>query len=611
MASAGYIQDIASQPVMALPVRPEPGEHLRDAAYRAMSQNGFTNSDFALKLAGTRSFKTLSGIRDCTKEEAARLLVVLGIGDDAAATRLSLDNSCQSGRNEMSFFGLELRRGHLATARRVAPLTLRQRNVLKGSWSLRPLSFDLSTMEMLLEKCPVCGKVLGWSRCLGVCFCDHCIDPDYPWRGVVDLRDFPQAKVEVHDEEAFAFLAEVVDPEQTSKLPKRKMDDQIGGLSRGEVFQFIIQIAGRLDGIGRHSNSRLSPISLERASRAIMAWPEEFDALGLDEPGRHDGTKPKPTAIMSLKTDETLSPAVRSLVKERSDKLLRRRLLSRISTLKASPEKGHPGPSDPKRRNFKGELARAAATAGGLHPAEAAVAFLRVNPQSRAVASVVGLPVPQLLPAFENGLLGDFSPLGEREGACRVSPLDTPLIEWVRLRAVEPRPDHTLSLFRAANAIAHMSANRWWRTLAAMEEGNLRFSLIPANSPLLYRIRVHDLDALRMCVSEPEVASPLDLLPLRLDETAQAMGRAPKAIRDLVSHGILPHEPSWADITEMRTHWMFCSEITQAAALSGHSLNRPDIVMARTSAATISAGSTKLWYRADVESCLGLRTSLW
>lgn len=595
---------------MALPVRLEPGEHLRDAAYRAMSRNGFTNSDFALKLAGTRSFKTLSGIRDCTEEEIARLLFVLGIEEDADATRLSLDNSCQSGRNEMSFFGLELRRGHLATARRVAPSTLRQRSVLKGSWSLRPLSFDLSTMEMLLEKCPVCRKVLGWSRCLGVCFCDNCFDPDHPWSGVVDLRDFPQAKVEVHDGEALAFLAEIVDPEQTSQLSKRKLHDQIAVLSRGEVFQFIVQIAGRLDRIGRNSNQRLSPMSLERASRAILGWPEEFDGLGLDEPGRLDGPKPKATAIMSLKADETLSPAVRSLVKERSDRLLGRRLLSRINSLKGSPVRSHVGPADPKRRNFKGELARAAAIAGGLHPAEAAVAFLRANPQSRAIASVLGLPVPQLLPAFKDGLLGDFSPLGEGEGAWRVCPLDTPLLEWVRLRATESRPDHTLSLFRAANAIAHMSANRWWRTLRAIKEGVLPFSLVPANSPLLYRIRVHDLSALRVCVSEAEPASPLDLLPLRLDETAQAMGRAAEAIRDLVTHGVLPREPSWRDIADMRTHWMFCSEITQAAALSGVSLNRPDIVMGRTSAAKITAASTTLWSRSDVESYLGFRTGL-
>ena len=595
---------------MALPVRPEPGEHLRDAAYRAMSQNGFTNTDFVLKLAETRSFKTLSGIRDCTKEEIARLVAVLGIEQHAAATTLTLDTSCHSGRNEISFFGLALRRCHLATARRVAPSTLRQRNVLKGSWSLRPLTFDLSTMETLLEKCPECGKVLGWSRCLGVCFCDHCVDPDHPWRGLVDLRDFPQAKVEVRDAEALAFLAEVVDPEQTCHLSKRKLHDQIAGLSRGEIFQFIIQIAGRLDGIGRNSSARLSPMSLERASKAILAWPDEFDALSIDKPGIHEESRHDATGIMSLKADETLSPAVRVLVKERSGISLRRRLLSRINSLKPVPANSHPGSTDPKRRNFMGELARAAATAGGLHPAEAAVALLRTNPKSRAIASVVGLPVPQLLPAFEDGLLGDFSPLSEGEGARRGSMLDTPLLEGIRLRRVEARLDQSLSLFRAANAMAHMSANRWWRALKAIRDGVLPFSLIPANSPLVFRLRIYDLSALRECVCEPEPDWPLDRLPLRLHEAAQAMGRAPEAIRDLVTHGMLPREPSWTDITKIRTSWMFCSEITQAAALSGVSLKRPDIIMGRTCAATIMVGNTRLWSRCDVETYLGFRTSL-
>ena len=90
------------------------------------------------------------------------------------------------------------------------------------------MSFDPSTKERLIDACPQCNRTLGWTRTYGVAYCDYCSRPkvfgQFTWLyPAVDLRDFPQPKVEVEDEEALDFLTGLIDPSPKRKERSRKL----------------------------------------------------------------------------------------------------------------------------------------------------------------------------------------------------------------------------------------------------------------------------------------------------------------------------------------------------------------------------------------------------
>ena len=171
---------------------------------------------------------------------------------------------------------------------------------MRALWSVKLFGFDPVTKEVLIDSCPVCGKLLGWTLTYGVAFCDHCYRPEeflgaiwkYPG---VDLRDFPQPLVEVDDTQALDFVTNLIDPAPGKKEAARRLVPEMWSpLSNGEIFEVVVHFASmqnaeRWDaerkGIRRRTKSgegweKFEPEVLSVAGRALLDGRAGLDRFG-------------------------------------------------------------------------------------------------------------------------------------------------------------------------------------------------------------------------------------------------------------------------------------------------------------------------------------------
>ena len=241
----------------------------------------------------------------------------------------------------IDFFGSPLHAVYRETVkRRVSPTALRDRAYVRAVWNVRPIAFDPSTKEMLLEACPVCGKDLGFTKTWGIEFCEHCVAADmdgFP-RSFTDLREFPQPTVQVDDVEALDFATGLIDPAIT--VSPRCLHSDLDGLGRGHLFDLVMAIGSSLvtnrdPGCGSRQDSSyrggilaLPPADLAAAGRAILSWPKGF--IALCETARKDvhrrqgdyGIFKEFGALGNLQRDRFLAPEAKQAVKGQVERAL-------------------------------------------------------------------------------------------------------------------------------------------------------------------------------------------------------------------------------------------------------------------------------------------------
>jgi hypothetical protein len=111
----------------------------------------------------------------------------------------------------------------------------------------------------------------------------------------LDLRDFPQPKVEVEDEEALDFLTGLIDPSPKRKERSRKLVPEMwSSLSNGDCFEVGLTFAGmfnvdhwdkQLQTVRRRPKAGdgwdwLTPRLLAVGGRALMGGQRGFEELG-------------------------------------------------------------------------------------------------------------------------------------------------------------------------------------------------------------------------------------------------------------------------------------------------------------------------------------------
>ncbi|MBB3300947.1 hypothetical protein FHT80_002177 [Rhizobium sp. BK226] len=277
---------------LAVPVAPLPGEGLADVAFRSASINGLSTTNrmlgreakaFSHQLAALATFE-ISAIADLigTPNGAADLVPI-------SYPRVKGPNESDEGaalhRNESShysFFGSRVTAKQLISNRRVSPRSLRESPHSRAIWHLAPLNFDPTTLEMLLDHCPVCLAALDFLNSRGVCFCHKCGS-----RG--DLRNHPQPIVSVPHEDALRFLAGLLDPcHPESKVTLSNLHPDISKEEPGSIFFLGSLIANVLDGnvqpnaLARRyylAAQAASPTNLALAARALLDWPYGFEKL--------------------------------------------------------------------------------------------------------------------------------------------------------------------------------------------------------------------------------------------------------------------------------------------------------------------------------------------
>jgi hypothetical protein len=329
---------------LVIPVSPRPGEGLPQLVQRASSENGYTNTSTVLSILGLSGIPAAVGSNAVGHEEdLARTLGVEGGGK----TIVSLTYEPVAGRPGWhQFFGTPIRLAHREVERRrVSPLALRRSNHARAIWSIKVFSFDPETKEMLLDKCPECGRWLGYSLSYGVNCCGAClgVDADGFIRSRVDFRDFPQPVVEVEDIEALDFVTGLIDPNPEVRSRFRpELPEAFLSCSRGELFEFAVALACVITADpakvpaflprpkARDEYCRFTPEALALAGRTILSWPKGFDRLASMARENaclrrgHFGIQKELGSILALKVDAHIGHGLRQECKAVIDGNMRR-----------------------------------------------------------------------------------------------------------------------------------------------------------------------------------------------------------------------------------------------------------------------------------------------
>lgn len=283
---------------LIIPVEPYANESLAGFVVRATARNHLRSPHAALQDAGIETTR-LESLSSRSPTLADRLAAWSGTNNVVAIANM-FNNPIDGRKGWIDFFGEPLRAIYrLLGRRRIAPATLKKVGRVKAMWGLGPFSFDTVTKERLIDACPQCGRFLGWTRTYGIAYCDHCSRPktfdQFTWLyPKVDLRDFPQEKVEVEDEEALNFITNLIDPESERKTSARKLVPEMwSSLTNGDLFEVGMTFAAMLN-IGHWDNRQvvrrkakggegwdwLTPRMLSIGGRAIMGGQPGFEAFG-------------------------------------------------------------------------------------------------------------------------------------------------------------------------------------------------------------------------------------------------------------------------------------------------------------------------------------------
>jgi hypothetical protein len=271
-----------------------PDESLAGFVVRATATNLRRRPSAALRGAGIRC-NDIGSLCSRSRALAPSIAEWAGVLDPRAIARMFHEHL--AGRNGwINFFGEPLRAFYREVKkRRLAPGTLKRAEYVRATWSLKPFAFDPLTKERLIDTCPQCRRELGWSCTYGVAFCDHCSRQEqfmhWTWNYPgLDLRDFPQPKVEVEDEEALDFVTGLIDPYPGRREASRRLiPDMWSDLPNGELFEVVMSFATVLHmdpwdrtafSRTRHLGARLeklTPDALAVAGRAIIDGRKGFE----------------------------------------------------------------------------------------------------------------------------------------------------------------------------------------------------------------------------------------------------------------------------------------------------------------------------------------------
>lgn len=291
-------------------VKPFPDESLPGLIARAAGLNVYTRAFEVLIQAGIGELRP-EYIASRDAGVADKLAGVLGT---SAADLRPLFHGPEKNGTDIEFFGTRLRLVHRESkVRRISPRALAQEPYIRAIWHLRPLGFDPATRERLLCACPVCGTTLGFTRTLGIAFCDVCQEPGefgFPVPAV-DLRDFPQPLVEVDDPEALDFVTGLINPSpEVRSTFAPALHDDLACINRGELFEMVLSIASALEKNadpqfvpssekGYRSGTReVEPEYLAAAGRALLNWPDSFVDLAM---AAREGARVRPLQWGALK----------------------------------------------------------------------------------------------------------------------------------------------------------------------------------------------------------------------------------------------------------------------------------------------------------------------
>lgn len=643
---------------LAIPVAPLPGEGLAELLVRATAENSYGRCAIIPNAIGVRG-SLPAGLATRLQGRTRGLATLLGVPQGVAALEPLLYLPAEGRAGRQTFFGTSIRQVyHDARRRRVSPRALVASPHLRAIWTLRVLPFDPSTKEVLLDRCPVCEKALGWARTRGVVFCDQCIRTDKYGceRGSVDLREYPQPVVDEQLWPRLDLLTGLVDPHPDVRASfEPVLPEAMRDFERGELFEFAIALASAFDDPGgskwgylaRHAkkerHKRLTPELLALAATAISDWPKTFniavEQARNDEQARpgHFGRRKAFGAIAQLAVDHFIHPQLRSLVKSEVEK----HLIAPRTLRPRTPASNRPGdlmPIDTARRTLgisKNRIARLVKRprVSSIRTADAQKASVLVSVEELSAviasdaelvsvekaAARLGLPGLAVVALCVSGPL-EFGVDNEgnilRQAVSRSS-LNA-LVHSLECRVTRSTPPaRALTLSAAAVHLGSPATNPWPEILDAIRHG--RLNAWQTDTPRAAACSIYVV----LAEAESQVCSAATWDEAACDpvvshqDAARLLGTNVATFYALLDAGKVPRRPQLSNLQSFARENALTSELVATLGKSGpvmHPRNVVRLLCDREVSPVTPSGRLKnrlAWPRAQAEAVLADISAAW
>ncbi len=605
---AGYDdpRQIAS---LALDIEIGSGEGIREALHRACVWNAYPRPSVVLDLAGCISVRKVSALATCDNpRDIAELAKVLSLGKDAQNRLLQEKLPIHASRDFVMFFGHALRRGHISSARRIAPQALVRGGSMKAIWSLKPLGLDPASREYLCDRCPCCGEPLGWELSCDAWTCDKCGG---------DLRENPIRVYVPQDEEALDFAARIIDPEAPDRGVPLPVGSQLTGERAGDVFQLIVRIAQTCQRVESADRRKpIEPHNLELAGRAVLDWPNGFIELveSVTAPTPEDSElgwfDRKP--LRRLQFDPTVPATIRQKVKGLLDAARR---IEAVSSQVLTPSRlgcqtNVEESSRLKRpREAVLNLIRSRATQADNSLGDVAH-FLTALRDIRAVRQFsedLGIPMPAVWELLNRGMIPELAAEVAHLGPCPLPTIEGSLMAGVSKVIRRGKKSGALGLVSCCFALDPSLTFSWSSILRAVLEGQLE--VWRGGQPkrgLMSELVVTDISLLRSLVEMETVSDDVRNAPLSHAEISMTIGRTQSVAANIANSGLLQGISTAGKLAQLRKAWAFSFELQTLAEIGRGPIKNLYRTLKKVGVSHTRSGDVTFWQRDEALSCLGL-----
>lgn len=221
------------------------------------------------------------------------------------------------------FFGTTVAKNDVRTRERFfSPAALKSQPFHRAIWQLR-IPFDVATGEVLVAKCPLCGKTQRWRHTAGIDCCDGCGDPlDQPV-DTIDETILPDVKLAVG-------LTHTDAAKRAASLAL--LPDDVSGLGAATAYELLLRLVPVVhpgctwvtaDRIWRNDPHHIAE-GMHRAWQILKGWPhamtDKFNRdLATSETRHSDGNGGRTVRFLKLRKQHHIPKPLRDVLQHLHD----------------------------------------------------------------------------------------------------------------------------------------------------------------------------------------------------------------------------------------------------------------------------------------------------
>jgi ribosomal protein S14 len=635
---------------LVFPAAPIPGQSIAEVILEAAADNCYRTAGHVISAAGI-DYRGDPSIFARARGREEDLAITLRMPDQVELLRSISPNPVAGRPGWSDFFGVPLRNIHRdMKRRRVSPRRLARSLHLKAIWSVRVLSFDPLTKELLLDRCPECGRRPTYLRTYGIQHCEFCVQSDedgFP-SGKVDFRDFPQPLVEVDDAEGLDFVVGLIDPERTSLRDfTGDLHADFANFGAGDLFELTVATAcalttspswkaTTLDRPSRQGDyARFTPDVLSKAARMLLDWPDGFHRVaaevreGAKDRTGHYGVRKELGPLVALGMDANLRPEIQRLIKHRIT--LDMGITSGVANTVRRAEHRYSSTYIPiqKAAQEYGVTRRAISrlvkrkSVRAMKVSDAVKAPVLVDSQqlaemigsrifgmpSQSVAVELGIPRACLRSLAEAGFLVRLEPgpLTHRSGDYYLNDSVDELRRRCEVMAVDgPPPAGWVRITKAVNRLGLADANPWPEIVAGILGGQIKIWRVEGRlTALMTSHAVKDVRELALNASHERQRVDDDIVFTQV-EAADFLKTTSVRVNGLIRLGLLCPQPTVINLKEFAAKFVLTAEISEQFASRGRRLRWRDVpTLLRASGVepvtSLNGKAGLVWQRSEVD----------